>query len=295
MDRRDVPALLTPDPVNIGYACGHRNMTVYGMMGPSRFLLVIADGPTILFEFAGCNHLSSDLIAVDEVRPATTVTVNSGADYRIALERFAGEVAAECRRHHPDDLRLAVERVDFEFTDALRASGLGLLDATAILLEARRIKQPAELVAMRIAIDRVQDAVGELEACLSEGITENEAWAVFHRGLIARDGEYVVARLFQSGPNTFPYFRESSDRAMQPGDLVCLDTDATGYLGYPVDFSRTFVCGADRGTPQQRDLFELAFVQLQHNASLLGPGITYEDFARRAWPMPDRFRPFGYY
>ena len=36
MARLDVPALLTPDPINVGYACGHRNMTVYGMMGPSR-------------------------------------------------------------------------------------------------------------------------------------------------------------------------------------------------------------------------------------------------------------------
>lgn len=295
MERQGVPALLTPDPVNIGYACGHRNMTVYGMLGPSRFLLVIAGGPTILFEFAGCDHLSAELTTVDEVRQTTTITVNSGANYRVALERFAGEVAAECRRHHPDDLRLAVERVDFEFTDALRTHGLGLLDATAVLLEARRIKQPTELDAMRIAIDRVQGAVGQLEACVREGVTENEAWAEFHRDLIARDGEYVVARLFQSGPNTFPYFRESSDRAMQVGDLVCLDTDATGYLGYSVDFSRTFLCATDRPTPVQRDLFGLAFAQLQHNASLIGPGVSYEDFARRAWPMPERFRPYGYY
>jgi Xaa-Pro dipeptidase len=274
MDRHGVPALLTPDPVNIGYACGHRNMTVYGMMGPSRFLLVIAGGPTILFEFAGCGHVSAELVTVDEVRETTTITVNSGVEYRDGLERFAGEVAAECRRHHPDDLRLAVERVDFEFTDSLRAGGLGLLDATAILLEARRIKQPAELDAMRAAITRVQDAVGELELCLREGVTENQAWAAFHRELIARDGEYVVARLFQSGPNTFPYFRESGERAMRAGDLVCLDTDATAYLGYAVDFSRTFLCVADRGTPEQRDLFGLAFAQLQHNASLSGPDVT---------------------
>ena len=295
MGRNGVAALLTPDPVNIGYACGHRNMTVYGMMGPSRFLLVIADGPTILFEFAGCDHLSAGLLTVDEVRQTTTITPNSGVNYLFALRRFAGEVAAECRRHHPDDLRIAVERVDFEFTDGLRASGLGLLDATVVLLEARRIKQPAELDAMRIAIDRVQGAVVGLEACLSEGVTENEAWAEFHRELIARDGEYVVARLFQSGPNTFPYFRESSDRVMQPGELVCLDTDATGYLGYSVDFSRTFLCGADRATSEQRDLFALAFAQLQHNASLIGPGVTYEEFARRAWPIPEQFRPYGYY
>jgi len=144
----------------------------------------------------------------------------------------------------------------------LRAEGLGLVDATAVLLEARRIKQPAELAAMRVAIERVEFAVADLEASLREGVTENEAWAEFHRDFIARDGEYVVARLFQSGPNTFPYFRESGERAMRSGDLVCLDTDATAYMGYSVDFSRTFLCQADRGTPEQRDLFGLALEQL---------------------------------
>ena len=162
MTAMDVPALLTPDPINIGYACGHRNMSVYGMMGPSRFVLVIADGPTIMFEFAGCGHLSAGLVAVDEVRTTTTITVNSGLGYRSSLERFAAEIAAECRRHHPDDVRLAVEKVDFEFTDALRRNGVTLIDATGVLLEARRIKQPEELRAMRIAADRVQHSVSVL-------------------------------------------------------------------------------------------------------------------------------------
>jgi len=295
MERRGVPALLTPDPINIGYACGHRNMSVYGMLGPSRFLLVIAGGPTIMFEFAGCEHMSSELSVVDEVRETVTISANSGQNYRSRMESFAADVAAECRRHHPDDVRLAVERVDFEFTDALRANGVGLLDATAVMLDARRIKQPAELEAMRIAIDRVQSAVGELEAGLREGVTENEAWAAFHRDFIARDGEYVVARLFQSGPNTFPYFRESGERAMRAGDLVCLDTDATAYLGYSVDFSRTFLCDAARGTPAQRDLFGLALEQLEHNAGLIAPGMSYDDFAAKAWPMPEQYRPYGYY
>jgi Xaa-Pro aminopeptidase len=234
-------------------------MTVYGMMGPSRFVLVIADGPTIMFEFAGCDHLSNDLVAVDEVRTTTTITANSGSAYRAALTRFAGEIAAECRHHHPDQPTLAVEKVDFEFVDALRADGLRLVDATGVLLEARRIKQQ------------------------------------FHRDLIANDGEYVVARLFQSGPNTFPYFRESGCRALRSGDLVCLDTDATGYMGYAVDFSRTFACGVDRASPVQRDLFALALEQLRHNAELVAPGVTYEEFARRAWPVPERHRPYGYY
>jgi Xaa-Pro aminopeptidase len=94
------------------------------------------------------------------------------------------------------------------------------------MLEARRVKQPAELAVMRIATARVEDAVAALELSLHDGMCENEAWAAFHGHLIANGGEYVVARLFQSGPNTFPYFRESGERRMRDGDLVCLDTDA---------------------------------------------------------------------
>lgn len=295
MARLDVPALLTPDPINIGYACGHRNMTVYGMMGPSRFVLLIADGPTIMFEFAGCEHLSEGLVVVDEVRQTTTITANSGALFERSLERFAAEVIDVCRAHHPSDLRIAVEKVDWMFTDALRRNGATLMDAMGVMIAARQIKQPSELVAMRLACERVERGVASLEAALREGVTENEAWAELHRDIIATDGEYVVARLFQSGPNTFPYFRESSARVMEQGDLVCLDTDATGYLGYAVDFSRTFVCGDGPGSPAQRDLYALALDQLRHNAGLLQAGRSYEEFARSAWPIPERYRPYGYY
>ena len=53
MTAAHILALLTADPSDIAYACGARNMTVFGMMGPSRFVLVFAEGPTILYEFAG--------------------------------------------------------------------------------------------------------------------------------------------------------------------------------------------------------------------------------------------------
>lgn len=295
MDALGVPALLTPDPINIGYACGHRNMSVYGLMGPSRFMLVIAGGPTVLFEFAGCEHLTSQLSVVDEVREAPTVTSNSGSAYRVSLERFAAEIAIEVHHHHPDDARLAVEKVDFELTDAFRRHGLTMLDATAVLLEARRIKQPRELEVMRAATSRVEAAVTTLETSLHEGMTENEAWSQFHGHLIANGGEYVMTRLFQTGPNTFPYFRECGERRIRDGDLVCLDTDATGYLGYAVDFSRSFLCGDVQATATQRDVYGLALDQLQHNAALLAAGVTYEQFARAAWPMPDAYQPYRYY
>ena len=290
-----VPAILTADPINIVYGCGVRNMTVFGMMGPSRFLLLFADGPSILFEFAGCEHLAAGAATVDEVRPAPGITANSGPSHVAAAARFAAEIASECRLHTGADALLGVERVDFGFTDQLRAVGVRLADATGVLLEARRIKQAPELRVMGEAIRRVEHGVGMLEGAVRAGETEVEVWAAFHRDLIATEGEYVSTRLLQGGPNTFPYFHEAGNRPLADGDFVCVDTDAIGYGGYAVDLSRTFLCGDRPPTRTQRVLYARAFDQLQHNAAQLAPWRSYEDIARQAWVMPDEHRPYGYY
>lgn len=293
MAERNIPALLTADPINIAYASGARNMTVFGMMGPSRFVLVLTDGPVVLFEFAGCEHLAVALPTVDEIRTAPSVTAVVGEVHRDEQVRFATELADECRRHGAE--LLAVERVDFPLTDALRAEGLALVDAMPILHEARRSKQPLELVAIRQAIATVDDAVAELAACVRPGMREVEMWSELHRGLIARGGEYVSTRLLQSGLRTFPYFQEAGPRRVGAGELVCVDTDAVADRGYAVDFSRTFLCGDSAPTPTQRRLHALAHEQLAHNAGLLRAGRSYEDLARRAWPVPETHRPWGYY
>lgn len=299
MHRRGVAAVLTADPINIIYGCGARNMTIFGMMGPSRFLLLFANGPSILFEFAGSEHLADALVTVDEVRPAPGITANSGPGFRAAATAFAGEIAADCRRQagygKDKSFELAVERVDFLLTDALRTEGLPLLDATEVFLEARLIKQPPEIAVLRQAVQRVEHAVGCVEQSLTAGATEVEVWAAFHRDLIALGGEYVSTRLLQSGQNTFPYFKEAGERVIHDGDLLCIDTDAIGFGGYAVDLSRTFLCGAQTPTPVQRLLYSRAYDQLHHNAALLVPGLSFEEFAMQAWHVPEEHRPYGYY
>ena len=95
----DVPALFAADPINIAYATGVRNMTVYSMMGAVRFLLVLTDGPTVLWEFGGSEHLALGLDTVDEVRTAPGVTPLSGPGYIAAIGGFAAEIAEVCADH----------------------------------------------------------------------------------------------------------------------------------------------------------------------------------------------------
>lgn len=291
-----VPVLLTSDPITILYATGARNMTIHGFTGPDRFMLLFGDGHAILFEFAGCEHLAVDLPEVSEIRPAPGFTAKKTLSYPDQVAAFADEVRALCAgRLGADEARIAVEKLEFPMTDALRARGFHLLDAGPTVQMAMAIKQPAELGAIRQAMAVVESATAELERTIAPGATENEVWAAFHRGLIAAGGEYVVTRLLQAGERTFPYFLESSDHRLQAGDLVCFDTDSMSLHSYSIDFSRTFLCGDGTPTAQQRVLYGLALEQLEHNASNLAPGRSFEEFARRAFDVPERYRDYGYY
>ena len=172
----------------------------------------------------------------------------------------------------------------------MRRHGLTLTDAHQVLVPARVHKLPIEIDFMREVMRRTELAVAEMEQVLVPGATEAEVWATFHRGLIAREGEYTAGRLFQSGPRTYPYFQECSDRPLAAGDLVCLDTDTVGVEGYCADFSRAFLCGDGIATEAQRSLYAKAREQLEWNAALLKPGVTFEEIARQAWPIPPEHR-----
>ncbi|MEO8040683.1 MAG: M24 family metallopeptidase, partial [Betaproteobacteria bacterium] len=73
------------------------------------------------------------------------------------------------------------------------------------------------------------------------------------------------------------------------------DTDALGYQGYAVDFSRTFLCGASGPSDAQKALFGRARDQLEWNLALIQPGAAFEDIADRAWVVPDEHQQSRYY
>lgn len=270
-------------------------MTLFSMMGAARFALVFAEGPVVLWEFAGCEHLAASSVTVTEVRVAPGMTALSGPFYQASIDRFATDLADLVAGELSGDRRLAVEGFDLPVIDALRSRNLELRSATDVFVAARLHKGPAELLAMHDAMRSVTSAVQAMREQIQPGRTEVEIWAELHRQLIADDGEYISTRLAQVGHRTFPYFNEAGTNETRPGDLFCIDTDAIGRHGYGVDFSRTFLCGDAAPTGSQLNLFSMAQEQLAHNAGLLEPGRSFESFAGAAWRVPDRFVPYGYY
>jgi Xaa-Pro dipeptidase len=296
MSSLDVPVMLLRDPFNVRYVTGASNMTVFNLCVPARYLLVFAEGPTILFDYLGGEHLAVGLPTIDEVRTAHGLShVSSNGFLAGEVAAMASEMASLVREQLGEIGALAVDSFPFAAVDALRAEGFEITDADVPMSRTRRVKLPLEIAYMREAMHRTVGAVRQMEAELRPGLTENEVWSRFVGALVAGHGELVSTRLLESGANTFPYFQECGTRVIVDGDLVCLDTDAIAFESCSVDFSRTFLAGDGPGGPAQRELYRRAHEQLLHNVSLIGPGVSFEEVARHAWPIPEEHRSSRYY
>ena len=71
------------------------------------------------------------------------------------------------------------------------------------------------------------------------------------------------------------------------------DTDLVGSYGMCVDISRTWLCGADRPTARQREVYDLALEQIQHSISMVKPGVTFRELTFDSWiPDPEVYRHY---
>jgi Xaa-Pro dipeptidase len=287
---QDLGACVLADGINVRYATGSRNMQIWTIRNPARYVFVPAEGPVVLFDFGGCEHLSRGLETVDEVRPATTwFFFTSGPRVEERAKQWAAEIADLVAAHGGGNRRLGVDRVNPAGVTALAAHGLQVVDANPAVEHARAVKSPDEIACLYAAISVCEAGFARVRAALQPGLTENELWSILHQTNIAMGGEYIETRLLSSGPRTNPWFQESSDRVIRAGDLVAIDSDMYGRFGYFADVSRTFFCGPGRPSGEQRELYGLAHEQIHHNMELLRPGVSFRELSEKSWKMPDAY------
>lgn len=293
---RDVGALVLVDPVNVRYATGTRNMQIFTARNPARYAFIAAQGPVVLFEFAGCAHLAEGSEIVDEVRIATAVSyVAAGGRLAQATRRWAAEIADLARTYGGGNRRIGIERVNAAAAFALAEEGLDVVDAQEAVERARCVKVPGEISLMRSSMAAVEAGVARLKAALRPGITERALWSELWAHVIEAGGDYVETRLLNSGARSNPWFQECSEKIIEKGELVLLDTDVVGPYGYYADFSRTFLCGDVRPAPAQRECYRLAYEQIQHNLELVRPGMSFAEVSEKGWRIPERYHDHRYY
>ncbi|MXN67257.1 M24 family metallopeptidase [Stappia sp. GBMRC 2046] len=296
MRKRDIAALILTDAVNIRYATGTRNMQIFtSRNAPSRYLL-LTENHSILFEFTGCMHLAEGFETLTEVRPSLTASYVAAGERIAERERaWARHIADAIRETAGDGVTVGLERVNAGAAIALAGLGFHIVDAQAPVERARSIKSAEEMKCVNASLRATEVGVARMREAIRPGMSENALWSVLHKTVIELGGDYCETRLLNSGERTNPWFQESGDRIIQGNDLIALDTDVVGCYGYYSDFSRTFHAGPNTPGDHQRELYKVAFEQVHHNMDILKPGMSFRDYADRAWDIPDKYFANRYY
>jgi Xaa-Pro aminopeptidase len=285
----DCAAAILSNPANIRYAVGSRQSAVFNLYSPSLHVIIPAEGRATVFH-QGDPHVYKGLETVGDLRPACNwYFFEAGPRYCEKAQRWAKEIADALPQHHSGGGKIAVDRLDPHATFALQDLGFHFANGQELMEYARAIKSADEIACIRRVMAVCEAGIHRMHKALEPGVTEQEVWALLHHTNISMGGEWIETRLLTSGPRTNPWLQSASDRVIRPGDLVAFDTDLVGPEGYLADISRTFLCRPAKPTDEQRRLYRLAFEQLQHNMSLLKPGLTFRELSDRSWPIPDEF------
>ncbi len=295
LTKRDYAGILMFDPLSIRYVTDSSNMQLWTTHNFVRACFVAADGTVILWDFHGCDHLTAHLPLISEVRHgATFFYFESGDRVDEHAHKFASGIYDLVRKHGGSNRRLAVDKIEIAGLRALEALGLDVKDGQEVTENARKIKGPDEMLAMRCAIHGCEKSMAVMQDNLASGMSENDVWSILHAENIRRGGEWIETRLLSSGPRTNPWYQECGPRIIEQGDILAFDTDLVGAYGYCCDISRSWLVDSRRPTNEQKDMYQVAHEQIMHNQELLGPGVSFLELSEKALLLPERYRAQRY-
>ncbi|MBB3318225.1 Xaa-Pro aminopeptidase [Rhizobium sp. BK181] len=294
MEESDCAALLLYDPVNIRYAFDCSNMSIWTMHNPSRYALILANGPAIMFEFEGSEHVNGGLPGIDEVRTSKSfLFFTSGNLVEARMKAWAEEIADTVRSHCSNG-RIGVDRLEPAPAHELQSHGFTLLDGQELAERARSIKSAEEIELMRWTIRVCEAGMARMYEVSEPGRTEREIWAELHFENARSGGEWLETKLLTAGPRTNPWYQECSDYIIKRGDMISFDTDMIGPYGYCADLSRSWTCGHAAMNTTQKELYSAARDQIDHNLSIIRAGMSFGEFNDKSWRIPETYIPYRY-
>ena len=267
------------------YATGATAMPVCSMSTFVRCAVVPQEGTLILFEHANSMHRSA--LRAPDVRPMRAWEFYD--DPQAEAEGWADETLAAIRELGASGEVVAVDRLGAPAYLALNGRGVTIRDLAPITQEARRIKTPQELVLLDVNAAMVMDMLAAFEAGIAPGSSERELLAMLTYVMVRGGGEDLATTTVCSGPNTNPWRAEVTDRRLEDGDLVYVDTDTVGIEGMFFCVSRTFRSGRTLRCRSSVTSTAPSYEWLQAMVSLVRSGLSCSELASLAPPIPERF------
>ena len=149
--------------------------------------------------------------------------------------------------------KMGIKKLGFEntasyaFYEKLRSVfGEGFLVPSGNLVEGLRVsKDGYEIMCMKEAVKRAEEAFGRIKAHIRPGVTEKALAARLEEALLRGGASKLpFPAIVASGVNSAIPHARPSQRRMQPGDLVVIDWGSE-YEGYFSDMTRTFLLKGD--------------------------------------------------
>ena len=287
LDASELGALLLFDVNNIRYV----SSTMIGEWSRdkvSRYTLLTRGGEPIVWDFGSAakhHRLHAPWLKPENSRAGMLGLRGSVAPEAGLFTAAVTELKDELTRAGVADLPVGVDIAELPMVFELQRQGLKVADGQQVMLDARQIKSPDEIMLLSTAAAMVDGVYWDIAQALRPGVRENEIVALANKRLYEMGSDDVEAINAVSGERCNPHPHNFSDRMVRPGDQAFFDI-IQSYNGYRTCYYRTF--GVGRASVPQQDAYKRCREWIDAAIALVRPGVSTAEIAR-AWPTAEEF------
>jgi len=295
MKKHKLGALLCMYDENVRYITGTLTPGWNRLKPGLRYAMLCGDGRPILFEQGDLGfqiERHSPWIPKKNVRHSFAwIKGAAGPAATQQVKKFTKAIKQAMKENGVAGQKLGCDFIDINMLNIFKEEKINWADGMTPMMDARAVKSPDEQECFRI-VGAIGDATHwECMKFLRPGITENQVTAHLMQYLYNIPGmEDVEDVIVSSGPNTWPNWRNFSDRIIQPGDIVFMDLAALTWNGYKSCYYRTYCVGKEP-TKEQKDTYATALKWLYDSIGAVKVGATTRDIAMK-WPSA--MKTWGY-
>lgn len=176
--------------------------------------------------------------------------------------------------------KIGVDVIEAQTMLALQSHGYNLVDGMEVMQHARAVKNQDEIVLLKHACAIVDAAFHRIAMEIRPGAKENDLQAVASHEMHRLGAQWVHNVQVTSGNRTNPHPHLSSDRLLQPGDVIFMDVVCL-YNGYHTCVYRCFTVGEP--TDSQNGAHERCLEIQMGGIEVIKPGASTADVVTR-WP-----------
>ena len=176
--------------------------------------------------------------------------------------------------------RIGVDIVESQIILALIENGYNITDGQGVMQYARAIKNEDEIMCLKHGAAIVDGAFHKIAQTIAPGMKENDLQAVASYEMHRLGAQWVHNVQVTSGNRTHPHPHLSSDRLIQPCDMIFRDIVCM-YNGYHTCVYRCVCCG--KPTQKQKDIHKRCLDYQLAGIEATKPGVTSAEVAT-VWP-----------